>query len=209
MLELAFIAELNIIATRVALGAIAIALAASCGGPKVHSFMLEPRNVCRGQAPGSTRISWSVSGTPSLRVRYGRAANDEPDEPDTLTFLLVVTKGRDSVTEREDVLEFPAQFAHTIAIPATSQGSDVVAAGETNPAQWPAVFVVHTVRSGSSRAINVVHGGRTASVGANGAESAAFQGTPLAGSWQLKSAVASGDEPPDRLRLQATVSCVP
>src|SRR6266699_328517 len=137
MLELAFIAELNIIATRVALGAIAIALAASCGGPKVHSFMLETRNVCRGQAPGSTRISWSVSGTPSLRVRYGRAANDEPDEPDTLTFLLVVTKGRDSVTEREDVLEFPAQFAHTIAIPATSQGSDVVAAGETNPAQCP------------------------------------------------------------------------
>jgi len=207
MLELAFIAELNIIATRVALGA--IALAASCGGPRVQSFMLEPRNVCRGQAAGGTRISWSVSGTPTLHVRFGRAANDEPDEPDTLTFLLVVAKGRDTVTQREDVLEFPAQFAHTIAIPATPQGSDVVAAGETNPAQWPTVFVVHTVRTGSNRAINVVHGGRTASISANGAESAALQGTPLAGLWQLKSAVASGEEPPDRLGLQATVSCVP
>ena len=170
--------------------------------------MLEPRNVCRGQAPGSTRISWSVSGTPTLHVRYGRAANDEPDEPDTLTFLLVVAKGRDTVTEREDVLEFPARFAHTIAIPATAQGSDVVAEGETNPAQWPPVFVVNTVRTGSNRAITVVHGGRTASVSANGAESDSFQGTPLEGSWQLKSAVASG-EPPDRLRLLATVSCVP
>jgi len=209
MLELVFIAELNIIATRVALGAIAIALAASCGGAKIQSFMLEPRNVCRGQAASGTRLSWTVSGTPSLRVSYGRAANDEPDEPDTLTFLLVVKKGRDSVTEKENVLEFPAQFAHTIAIQATPQGTDVVAGGETNPAQWPAAFVVHTVRTGSNRAINVVHGGRTASVSANGAESAALQGTPLAGSWQLKSAVASGEEPPDRLRLQATVSCVP
>lgn len=171
--------------------------------------MLEPRYVCRGQTPGSTRISWSVSGTPTLHVRYGRASNGEPDEPDTLTFLLVVAKGRDTVTQREDVLEFPARFAHTIAIPATPQGSDVVAEGETNQAQWPAVFVVHTLRTGSNRTINVVHGGRTASVSANGAESAAFQGTPLAGSWQLRSTVASGDEPPDRLRLQATVSCVP
>lgn len=150
-----------------------------------------------------------MRGTPTLHVRYGRAANDEPDEPDTLTFLLVVAKGRDTVTQREDVLEFPARFAHTIAIPATPQGSDVVAEGETNPAQWPAVFVVHTVRTGSDRAIGVVHGGRTASVSANGAESAAFQGTPLAGSWRLTSAVASGDEPPDRLRLEATVSCGP
>ena len=187
----------------------ALALVSSCGGPKVRAFLLEPRNVCRGQAPGSTRISWSVSGTPTLHVRYGRAANDEPDEPDTLTFLLVVAKGRDTVTQREDVLEFPPRFAHTIASPATPQGSDVVAEDETNPAQWPPVFVVHTVRTGSNRAITVVHGGRTASVTANGAESAAFQGTPLAGSWRLTSTVASGEEAPDRLRLEAIVSCAP
>src|SRR5574341_649000 len=150
--------------------AAALALVSSCGGPKVRAFLLEPRNVCRGQAPDTTRISWSVSGTPSLRLRYGRAANDEPDEPDTLTFVLVVTKGGRTVTQHEAVLEFPARFAYTVASPATPRGSDVAAEDTTNPAQWPAVFVVHTVRTGSNRAINVVHGGRTASVSANGAE---------------------------------------
>lgn len=189
--------------------AAALALLSSCGGPKVRAFLLEPRNVCRGQAPDTTRITWSVSGTASLRVRLGRAANDEPDEPDTLTFVLAVTKGGKTVKQREDVLEFPARFAHTIASSATLQGSDIVAEDTTNPAQWPAVFVVHTVRTGSNRAITVVHSGRTASVSASGAESAAFQGTPLAGVWRLTSPVASSEEAPDRLRLEATVSCVP
>jgi len=34
---------------------------------------------------------------------------------------LIVTKGRDSVTELEDILEFPARFDHTVAIETTGK----------------------------------------------------------------------------------------
>jgi len=50
---------------------------------------------------GETKITWDVSGTPKLLVRHGRVSEAGSNEPDTLTLLLIVTKGRDSVTELE------------------------------------------------------------------------------------------------------------
>jgi hypothetical protein len=181
-----------------------LTLGASCG-PKVRSFVLSPRNVCQG---GETRITWEVSGTPKLLVRHGRVTEAGSNEPDTLTLLLIVTKGRDSVTALEDILEFPTRFDHTVAIETTREGDEVVGRDTANAALWPASFVIQSVRSPSGQRIAVHHGERSVTLAADGSPSTALQGTPLAGAWELRSSAGPGNAP-DLLRVNAIVSCVP
>jgi len=184
------------------LAAIILLVGASCG-PKVRSFVISPRNVCRG---GESTVFLDVRGTPRLLVRHGRA-EDSPDEPDTVTLVLKVLRGRDSVTQLQDILEFPPRFNHTVAVEAVSEGNDVVGRDTANPGLWPAAFVVQSVRSPSGRQIIVRHADRSATLPADGSPSDALRGTALAGEWELRSPVGSG-EAPDRLRLSATVNCV-
>jgi hypothetical protein len=129
------------------------------------------------------------------------------DAPDTVSLTLVVKKGRDSVTALEDILEFPSRFNHTVAVETSREGAELVGRDTTNPALWPAWFVIHTVRAPSGRSLAVRHGERSVTLAADGAPSSALQGVPLAGAWELRSPLGTGD-PPDLLRLAATVNCV-
>ncbi len=152
-------------------------------------------------------MSWDVRGTPRLLVRHGRAQDDSATKPDTIALTLVVKKGRDSVMPLEDILEFPSRFRHTVTAEAAREGNDFVGRDTANPASWPSWFVIHTIRAPSGRPLTVGHGERRATLSANGSPSAALQGVPLAGAWELRSPAGIGEEP-DILRLDVTVNCV-
>ena len=173
-----------------------------CAGPSVDRFQIEPQVLCEGQ---SAVIHWDVSGEPamafSLEPEPTGVSSCTEKGRETLAFTLVARRRGKEAERKVEVVQLHESGAEPIAIRTSRlEGSDVVASGEKNLALWAQRVQIATVAACQNRAIQVQHAGKTVLLPAKGMPSDALAGTPLAGSWELRSPLSAGEQTNPRLR---------
>jgi len=191
-----------------------VTVTAGCG-PRIYSFDVSPRTPCHSE---ETQLSYRVRGTPKLYVRFAAAHSQDTvhkgyfAEPDTIEFRFVVSKGGTDSVRRIAILQF-SDSAHTDVPFATKLAGDtIVASGVKSPSRWSDRFAIVTVASGSGRPIEARHGGKVVQLDGAGDPSAALNGIPVEGAWELRSPLASaggaaGRVGPDRLSVSVSLQC--
>lgn len=185
-----------------------------CAGPSIDRFQIEPQVLCDGQRAA---LSWDASGEPAMAFSLEPAPTGGSDctarGRETFAFTLVARRRGKEAERKVEVVQLHESGAEPIAIRTSRlEGSDVVASGEKNPALWTQRVQIATVAACQNRAIQVQHAGKTVLLPAKGIPSDALAGTPLAGSWELRSPLSSDEQTnpghrPKALEVLATFRC--
>jgi hypothetical protein len=196
---------------------VASGLLAGCGcTPRIRRFEASPRVLCGEE---KTVIRWDADGELAIALN-GEATPTESDDcgpagRDTVKLTLVARRHGEERTKEQEVALLHGTAAEPVLFPTTAiEATDVVAAGEKNPALWSGRVEVATVAACGKRHIRVKHGGRTATLPADATPSAALAGTALDGAWELRSplTLAEQQDParrPKQLKVLATIRCKP
>jgi hypothetical protein len=206
---------------RVLLGLALLAAVAvsSCASPKIIVFAADPQRICQNQ---TTKLSWSVKGTPVLEAEptvagVGPVAATDSLEVaprETTVFTLRVTRNDKTAFARQEVVVFPTDAVIPIVIATEPDaGGGLIAAIGVPARDWDAALRIATVANASDRAVTVEHGGRQVALAA-GEVSSELADLVVSGAWTLRAGLLPleviGDPahaPAEMLRLQVTLSC--
>ncbi len=119
-----------------------------------------------------------------------------------------------TIPVRLKLVQLPPMSVRTVALPSVIEGSTVVASGTSDGAVWNDRVRVLKVAAIGNRAIEVLHGGKSASLPGDGAASEALDGTPFGGPWELRSPLSEAElaNPvlrPSALEIEVTIGCRP
>jgi hypothetical protein len=186
------------------LGAATILVACA---PKIHQFSVTPAVTCLGD---TVSVTFDVSGTPHLLTV------DFENRGQPATRYIVVTERRGKRQQRiQDVEHYAGPPVDTLAFDTELLGTDSLRAGGSFPdTDWPAHLRIREVSTDAGRAVVVTHAGRSGQVGPTVATSGLWRGLPVSGDWELRTAIAPGEEvgnpdqpPTEALALNLTLSC--
>jgi hypothetical protein len=193
---------------------VGILLELGCAGPSIQRFGAEPQVLCEGE---SANISWDASGELAIAFSsepaLGRKSDCSAAGRDTFEFALVARKRGQEAVRKTEVVQLRESAAEPIDISTTRlDGTDIVAAGEKNPALWTNRVRIATLAVCQHRAIKVLHAGKAVLLPADGTPLDAFSGEELAGSWELRSPLSADEQThpalrPKDLEVLATIRC--
>jgi len=192
-------------------------IAAGCQvgcGPTIRTFTISPQILCEGE---SAVIRWDASGDTEVTV----TPESPPASPATCAargreasaYTLVARRGGKEVERELEVLQLHDGGAEPIAFGTNAvEAQAVVASGEKNQELWSNRVSVATVAACAGREIQVKHANRLATLPASGEPSSAFDGTALAGPWELRSPMSAAEQNnprvrPTELEVLATFRC--
>jgi hypothetical protein len=187
--------------------------------PKITRFDVLPVHVCEGTA---SAVTWEISGslelmtTPAIQPLQGEPLRYQATE-DTV-FTLRVTRWpyqNPQVSETEVIVyRTPPLVSEPIAFQMQCDGSSLIGILPRPATQWDPRIRLETVASDGSREITVEHEGRSSTLTASAPSSTAFQGAPMAGTWQLTTPLSAnercgdpGAAPPARIILTTHLMC--
>ncbi len=174
----------------------------SCG-PAVHSFTVNPKTITEKD---SVTVSYSVRGTPSLKV--DTINGNSEDTTHYRNYILTVKKGAKEKRRSQLVAVLPVESATTIAFVAEVKADSLIAIGEKSISRWGNYFDVKVIINTLPRIILVIHNGITEVVSKD--SSFKFDGTPLEGIWEFHSPLSDKEKSdhsaiPTSLRIIATI----
>lgn len=157
--------------------------AAFCCSPKIYSFTADALAV---SSEDSIRVHWKVRGTPTLLIHQKQLARGA--ETVTVAELtLVAEKGNKEPARRFIQVEIRnGRFVDTLAFSTVLEGDSVLVAKGAKSAQRWSNFEVLSIASASLKDLRVVHQSITAFLAAAGGPSAAMQGQPYSGAWEIR-----------------------
>jgi hypothetical protein len=179
---------------------------AACG-PAIHRFAVTPSIACQGD---TVSVTFDVRGTPRLLT----LEFEHEGSPATRYILIAERRGRQQYRV-QDVLHYAERPHDTVAFDTEVLGADSVrAVGTLRPEDRPTHVQIREAWTDAGRVVVVSHGGRSGPIGPDSASSTLWRGLPVAGDWELKAAIAPGEEagnpdhpPPDELAVNLTLSC--
>lgn len=195
------------------LAIVALAWSSGCG-PRINSFTVEHPVVCDGD---KAVLRWDVCGEPALAVQFeppqGGSGQCAASGRDVLAVTLVASKHGDEAVCKTEVVQLKPGAAEPVAFrPSAIDGATVVADGTKNELLWGDLAEVTSVAACDGRQLQVEHADRVAILAGDGTPSDVFSGTPLAGSWRLRSPLSAAEQAtpslrPKALELLATIRC--
>ena len=201
-----------------ALSAVCLLFIPGCA-PKIHSFAVSPPNICGGGLAG---LTWDVTGEPTIAIsaegpRLDPASNDDDADlnaPDRIE-LLLIARGRGPDDQRHnEVRRFPERFQRIVEFSSRIEGSQLLASGTVDPAEWDSHFVIADVATASGRDLTAKHAGAIVELNRDGSAATDLAGSPLAGDWELATTLSTKEASdrsslPTSLAIAVTVSCRP
>jgi hypothetical protein len=187
---------------------------AACLSPSIYRFEVTPQVLCEGE---KAVVSWEARGETGMAVQEETAekgAHDcVPSGRDVFAFTLVAHRGSEERERRVEVVQLHLDFTEPIAIHTNSiEGTEVVASGDKNSALWDSRVEVAAIGSCQNRTVSVQHAGKTATVEQGKGLSDALAGTPVSGTWELRSPLSAEEQSdpslrPKELKVLATLRC--
>jgi hypothetical protein len=187
---------------------------AACSSPSINRFEVTPQVLCAGE---KAVVSWEARGETGMAVQEEAAETGAHDcvanGRDTFAFTLVAHRGSEERERRVEVVQLHVNSTEPIAIHANSiEGTEVVASGDKNPALWDSRVEVAAIGSCQNRTVSVQHAGKTATVEQGKGLSDALAGTPVSGTWDLRSPLSAKEQSnpslrPKELKVLATLRC--
>jgi hypothetical protein len=182
--------------------------------PNIRNFTISPQTLCEGE---SALIRWDASGDIDLTV------SPEPPPPSssmcairgraTSNYTLIARRNGKERRAAIEVIQLDDQGTEPVGFPTSAIVElDVLARGNKDPHLWSDSVRIVTVAACEGRTITVKHADRVASLPSSGAPSSAFDGTVLAGPWEMLSPLSSAERTdrvlrPTHLEILATFRC--
>jgi hypothetical protein len=183
-------------------------------GPTIRNFVISPRALCEGE---SASIQWDASGNTEMTVSVEPPPASSPTcairGRATLNYTLVARRNGKEQRKAVEVVQLTDQGTEPVGLPTSAiVGQDVVAQGNKDPQLWSDRVRVVSVAACDGRSITVKHADRAVALPSSGAPSSAFDGTVLAGPWELLSPLSSAEQTdrslrPTQLEILATFRC--
>jgi hypothetical protein len=169
--------------------------------------------LCEGE---KAVVTWDARGETALSIQ------EEPSEVgaadcvaagrETFAVTMAARSGSEEVERTSEFVQLQTNATEPVALRTNAvEGTDVAAIGEKNPELWDAHVEIATIRACQNREMTVKHAGRSARV-SPGTASDALDGTPLSGSWELRSRLTDEEVKtpglrPKVLAVLATLRC--
>jgi hypothetical protein len=147
--------------------------------PVIYEFHVTPRVI---GPDDSVRVTWKVSGSPTLSVQDQHIGTDTIYRKVTLTVRKAGKKTyRDSV-----VTVFYDGTINQVGFQTVLHSDTLIAAGMKNTARWGNDFVVSTVDNPYHRKISIIHSGKSVYLNALSKGETTLNGTPVSGNWEIR-----------------------
>jgi hypothetical protein len=157
-------------------------------------------------------VTWEVDGKPELFFHESDIPGEPHDEVTGkyLDFILAVCKGSKEVRQKIQVVILPDSSSTEIVFPITLRGDTLIAAGVKNPVRWGSSFKVTDVSFKLARSVWILHAGKTAELNPANNSSAALNGTPIEGPWEILSLLTPQEKrdmstAPESFRITASI----
>ena len=183
-------------------------------GPTIRNFVISPQALCEGE---SASIQWDASGSTEMTVSVEPPPASSPTcairGRATSNYTLIARRNGKEQRKAVEVVQLADQGTEPVGLPTTAiVGQDVVARGSKDPRLWSHRVHVVTVAACNGRSVTVKHADRVVALPSSGAPSSAFDGTVLAGPWELLSPLSSAEQTdrslrPTQLQIIATFHC--
>ena len=162
-----------------------------CGAgcaPKIYRFDVLPYTLCVGT---KAVVTWQIKGTPELTLTPD--ASPVSTQPLTYAplvetkFVLHAKEGGAQATASTSVTVYPAGGIGTnnMVFNPTCAGKALTAVVNRPATEWDPRIRVKRVSSDQGRNLTIAHEGRTATLTTAAPSTTAFDGTSIAGTWNL------------------------
>jgi hypothetical protein len=188
--------------------------AGCCSAPAISTFTVTPSVLCEGER---AVVNWEANSQPVLAIQEDQseagAGECVASGRSTFALTLAVGSGNDEKEQRVEFVQLAAIASEPIAFKTdTVEGDVVVARGEKNPALWDERVEVATIEACRRTPLTVKHAGRSMTIKAGNEKSEDLAGTPISGSWELRSPLTNQEIQTPRLRpkeltILATLRC--